>query len=59
MGGRTEGRTGGRTDGSTTDSSEYGRFYRGRVLERVVDLAVLASNYGITGGIRRKGDRIV
>ena len=50
MGGRTEGRTGGRTDGSTTDSSEYGRFHRGRVLERVVELVVLGWNYGITGG---------
>ena len=53
--GRTDGRTGGRTDGSTTDSLQYGWFYRGWVLERVVVLAVLARNYGITGGSTKEG----
>ena len=35
---------------SFRNGGQNGRFYRGWVSERVVELAVLAGNHGITGG---------
>ena len=55
MGGSTDGRTDGRTGGRTDIGCWSGWFYRGWVLERVVELAVLARNYGITGGSTKEG----